>query len=144
MLHKRISMFAPFEFDIKMSDISVCEDSEEYEVLDVWAGPRWNSELRKNNNRAVCVKWFDKSVSVEPVCNLIDNYSETITEKMIPVLNTWIKHSNPKVRCLFCKCHVKTEILTCNNCYEKCKWLKQVVNVNSNKILPTKRKHQQI
>jgi hypothetical protein len=135
-------MLEPFELDITMFDPEESEESEEHEVLDVWAGKRWDSELRRNNHRAVCVEWFDKTVSVEPVCNLIDNFSQTINEKMIPVLNNWINHSTKKGRCLFCKYGATTEILTCSICYEKSKWLKQFVNVKYNKMLPMKRKHE--
>lgn len=124
--------------DTNMTDFVNLEDYEVCVVSDIWNGRRWYTSHRINNQRSVCVEWEErkfkhskKTVTVEPVCNLIDNNKQEIAEKMIPILYNWRlaaeKMQSNAFLCSFCDNRRLTGCHTCADCTKKTEWLKPLL-----------------
>tara|TARA_B100000212_G_C27383313_1_gene538085 strand:+ start:657 stop:1217 length:561 start_codon:yes stop_codon:yes gene_type:complete len=105
---------------------------KDYLVKDIWSGKRWCSSIRKDYQRAVCVLWEDNSVTVEPVCNLIDFVNKVVCDKMIPILYNWkvsveYKMCRSKL-CVFCINERKYDDISCEECINNTKWLDIFIN----------------
>ena len=92
----------------------------------------WYSCMRKHYQRAVCVMWDDNSVTVEPVCNLIDFVNKEVCDKMIPVLYNWKVSVESKMcksnLCAFCINERKYDDIVCKECINNTKWLNIFIN----------------
>lgn len=143
---------------MKAFEMDIDKDYEECLVLEVWSGRKWYSTMRIEGQRALCVMWEDRSITVEPICNLIDSSEQAVNEKLVPVMYNWI-HYNKKMKCpskcLFCNDLAKTSILTCEDCYTDMYWLEEFMNTEkinrtitqmdttTINILPQKRQQEQ-
>ena len=122
-----------------------CFIVKEHIPKEVWSGKKWYSSMRKNGQRAVCVKWDDNTSTIEPVCNLIDFSKEEINDKMIKVLANWEiaeKYFNRGIKCAFCEKYSKKYNFLCEDCEEETSWIKVFINLelitrNSNYITDT-------
>ena len=109
---------------------SFMEQDTESVPKEIWSGKKWYSSIRKNGQRAVCVKWEDTSMTIEPVCNMIDFETKEITEKMIPVLYNWdlasktLRHT---CKCAFCNEPSDVKNFMCSSCDTKASWLKPFI-----------------
>lgn len=126
-------MMAPYYMDI---DIPAPPPSpvvlKDCFVKEVWSGKRWYSSMRKDYQRAVCVMWDDNSVTVEPVCNLIDFVNKEVCDKMIPILYNWKVSVESKMcksnLCAFCINERKYDDIVCKECINNTKWLDIFIN----------------
>lgn len=103
----------------------------EYIPVEVWSGKRWYTCMRKNGLRAVCVLWDDKSITVEPVCNLIDNTKQEVNEKMIPILCNWkiaAETFKRTIKCAFCEEYSEMSDFMCKECANEYDWLNVFIN----------------
>jgi len=117
-------MKTAFEMDIDT-------DYQECTVLEVWSGRKWYSTMRTEGQRAVCVMWEDRTMTIEPISNLIENEEQVVNEKLVPVIYNWIQYSRKMKcpsKCLFCNDLAKTSIITCEECYNEVSWLEEFMN----------------
>lgn len=101
-------------------------------VKDVWSGKKWYSSIRRDYQRAVCVLWEDSTITVEPVCNLIDFVNEEVCKNMIPILYNWrlSVHNNlcKSHKCAFCDDCRKHDNFLCEECENSTSWLNIFIN----------------
>lgn len=103
----------------------------EYIVKEVWSGKRWYTSMRKDGQRALCVMWDDNSITVEPVCNLIDNTKQEVNKKMIPILCNWkiaAETFKRTIKCAFCEEYSKLSDFMCKECANENDWLNVLIN----------------
>tara|TARA_B100000085_G_C18543995_1_gene513140 strand:- start:273 stop:836 length:564 start_codon:yes stop_codon:yes gene_type:complete len=126
-------MVGPYFMDIEIParPPSPVVSEDEY-VKDVWSGKKWYSSIRKDYQRAVCVLWADGTITVEPVCNLIDFVNQEVCKNMIPVLYNWrvsVKNNLCKTKkCAFCNDPRKNDNFLCKECEESTIWLDTFIN----------------
>ena len=109
-----------------------CFNETEHVTKEVWSGKKWYSSIRKNGQRAVCVKWDDNTNTIEPVCNLIDFSKEEINDKMIKVLTNWKiaeEKFNRDIKCAFCEEYSNKYNFLCQDCDKKTSWIKVFINL---------------
>ena len=107
------------------------ETEREYIPVEVWSGKRWYTCMRKNCQRAVCVMWDDKSITVEPVCSLIDTSKQEVNEKMIPILYNWkiaAETFKRTIKCAFCEEYSEMSDFMCKDCANENDWLNILIN----------------
>lgn len=126
-------MLAPYYMDIEIpapppSPVVV----KDCLVKEVWSGKRWYTSMRKDYQRAVCVMWNDNSITIEPICNLIDFVNKEICDKMIPVLYNWKVSVESKLcksnLCAFCINERNCDDIICKECINNTKWLDLFIN----------------
>ena len=115
----------------RMPSFNFMETECEYIPEEVWSGKRWYSCMRKNGQRAVCVLWEDKSITVEPVCSLIDTSKQEVNQKMIPILCNWkiaAETFKRTIKCAFCEEYSKMNDFMCKDCANENDWLNVFIN----------------
>lgn len=115
----------------RMPSSNFMEIDDEYIPEAVWSGKKWYTSMRKNSQRAVCVMWDDKSITVEPVCNLIDTSKKEINYKMIPILCNWkiaAETFRKTIKCAFCEEYSKMNDFMCKDCANENDWLNVFIN----------------
>ena len=126
-------MFKPYDMDILDKRLSPDPYiNENTPVKEVWSGKKWNSSIRRDYQRGVCVMWEDNTKTIEPVCNLIDFVNKEICEKMIPILCNWkisveTNVCNTKL-CAFCNQERQINNFVCKECQDKTEWLNTFIN----------------